>query len=42
MFDGLDCLILVYRLDMHGHNLAGFHGKEICKQPVADIRCIDG
>ena len=35
----LDGLILIHGLDMHRHDLAGLHPKEIRQHPVADIRC---
>ena len=37
MLNGLDCFILVYRLNVHGHNLAGFHIQKIFQQLVRQV-----
>ena len=42
MLNRLDGLVLIHRLNMHGHNLAGLHTKEICQHSITDIRSIDG
>ena len=40
--DGLNGLVLVYGLDVHGHDLAGFHIQEVFQQLVAEIGRRDG
>ena len=40
-FDGLDCRSLVYRLDVHGHDLTGLHIQKVCQHTVADVRSGD-
>ena len=36
--DGLDCRRLIYRLDVHGHDLAGLHIQKISQHPVGKVR----
>ena len=38
----LDGLVLIHRLDVHGHDLTGLHSEEIRQHPVTDVRGIDG
>lgn len=42
MLYSFDGFILIHRLNMHGHDLAGLHVEEICQHPVGNVRCIDG
>ena len=39
--DGLDCRSLVYRLDVHGHDLTGLHIQKVCKHTVTQVGCRD-
>ena len=41
-FNGLNGLVLVYGLNMHRYNLAGFHIQKILQQLVAEIRGSNG
>ena len=38
-FNRLDCRRLVNGLNVHRHNLTGFHIQEICQHPVTQVRC---
>ena len=40
--DTFDSGGLVYRLDVHGNNLAGLHIQKVCQHPVAEIGCRNG
>ena len=39
--DRFDGAVLVYRLDVHGNNLAGIHVQKVLQQLVADVGCRD-
>ena len=40
--NGLNCLVLVYGLNVHRYNLAGFHIQKILQQLVAKVRGSNG
>lgn len=42
MLHRLDGLVLIHRLDVHGHDLARFHPEKIRQHSIADIGSIDG
>jgi len=41
MLNGLDCFVLVYRLDVHGNDLGRIHVQKILQKLVADVGCRD-
>src|SRR5699024_11831021 len=40
--DRLDGLVLVYRVNVHGDDLAGFHAQKVFQQLVAEVGRRDG